>query len=602
MLNDKKYGVMSNLTYIMRNVVDLNHVILAVMILFIVSSSVAQLAPVFFPRLIIDEIITGKRVEALVCYALIFGLLTAVSNAVKSSTNINLFTYLDSLRQFMNLKASKKYMSLNYESLEDPTVMDLLKRGEMAFDDYRTGVCGMISRSCQMSANAIATITTSAVLLFLNPIVVVITVSLSLVTYAVNINTRKHEMSIVDMITRYTRILTNMIAQMTNPHYAKDIRIYDMPSFLLSKLKKAQTERYKLDKRVSKAAMCRVLANVLVFFGQEAVFYVLLCIAVFSGKISVGQFVLYTTALRTFVVSLNGILDDVSFCYQQNASVNHHRAFMELDDNIDAGVRAGLINLPEICFELLNVGFKYPGSDKYVLKDVSLKINNGDVIAIVGLNGAGKSTLIKLLTRLYEPSEGEILLNGANILEFSKQEYYELFSTIFQDISLFAFSVGENVSMRSKGQYDEARVKKALSDSGLWEKIKDLSTGLDTPMLKVIEPDGVDFSGGEIQKLAMARSLYKNAPIVILDEPTSALDPVSEEKFYSQFRRLSHKKTILFISHRLSSTKFCDRILLLEEGRIVEDGTHKELIAAGKKYCELYEIQSQYYKEGACAD
>jgi ATP-binding cassette subfamily B protein/ATP-binding cassette subfamily C protein len=264
--NDKEHGAISNLIYIIRNSVELNPVILAVMVLFIISSSLTQLAPVFFPRLIIDEITTDKRVEALVYYALIFGLVTAISNAVKSSTNINLFTYFDSLRQSMNLKASKKYMSLNYESLEDPRVMDLLKRGELAFDDYRTGICGMISRSCQMSANAVTTIITSAVILLLNPIVLVVAVSLSLVAYTFGINTRKREISIANIITRYTRILTNMIAEMTNPHYAKDIRIYDMPSFLLSKLKMAQKERYELDKEVSKVTMHRSLVSVLVFF------------------------------------------------------------------------------------------------------------------------------------------------------------------------------------------------------------------------------------------------------------------------------------------------------------------------------------------------
>ena len=282
----------------------------------------------------------------------------------------------------------------------------------------------------------------------------------------------------------------------------------------------------------------------------------------------------------------------------QSELIGYHRDFIEYKEADDTG--EAKLEIPEedqYVIELKNVCFSYPGSDAKVLSNVNLTLSHGERIALVGLNGAGKSTLVGLIVGLYDPSEGEILLNGVNIKRYDRSNYYKLFSAVFQRIHLFAFSIGENISMQEKGVYERDKVLSAVADAGLGGKVESLPLGIDTPLMRTVESTGVDLSGGEAQKLAMARALYKDAPFIILDEPTSALDPVAEEMFYTRFNELSQGKTMMFITHRLSSTRFCDRILLLDEGIICEDGTHNDLVRAGGKYQELYEVQSQYYKD-----
>lgn len=246
--------------------------------------------------------------------------------------------------------------------------------------------------------------------------------------------------------------------------------------------------------------------------------------------------------------------------------------------------------------EFKNVSFRYPRSKDYALKNVSIKIHSGERLSVVGRNGAGKTTFIKLLTRLYEPSEGEVLLDGKNINEYDYKEYIKLLSVVFQDFKLLAFSIKENIALNSSCDNSEKEIINILNQAGLEEDFKKLPKGIFTSIYKNFDKEGIEFSGGQSQKLAITRAIYKNAPIIVLDEPTSALDPISEYEIYKKFDELVEKKTAVYISHRLSSCKFCDKIAVFHDGGIVQYGSHDELIQEEEQhYAKMYNAQAKYY-------
>ena len=245
-------------------------------------------------------------------------------------------------------------------------------------------------------------------------------------------------------------------------------------------------------------------------------------------------------------------------------------------------------------FEFRNVSFKYPNTDIYVLKNLSYKIKQGKKLAIVGMNGCGKTTLVKLLCRLYDPTEGEILLDGINIKEYGYSDYLKAFSIVFQDYSLFAMSLAQNISCDET--YEKQKVLSCLDEVGFSERLASLENGIDTVLYRDFERNGVMISGGEAQKIAMARALYKDAPIVIFDEPTAALDPISESEIYKRLNAIVKERTAIFISHRLSSCVFSDEILVMDNGEIVQSGSREKLLSdAGGKYHELWNAQAQFY-------
>ena len=249
-------------------------------------------------------------------------------------------------------------------------------------------------------------------------------------------------------------------------------------------------------------------------------------------------------------------------------------------------------------FKFENVSFRYPKADVYALKNMNITLEAGKRLAVVGLNGAGKSTFIKLLLRLYEPTEGRILLNGTDIRSYSRADYYRIFSAVFQDVNLFAYPLSENISMSTPEETDRKKAEICIRNAGMGEKLDSLSKGIDTEILKVIYEDGIDLSGGEKQKLALARALYKDAPVVVLDEPTAALDALAEAELYENFDKLIGKKTAVYISHRLSSTGFCDAVAMFKDGEMIEYGTHESLLKAGGAYSEMFRMQARYYVEG----
>lgn len=246
--------------------------------------------------------------------------------------------------------------------------------------------------------------------------------------------------------------------------------------------------------------------------------------------------------------------------------------------------------------EFRNVSFSYPGSRKKVLDHVSFRFRVGEKLALVGKNGAGKTTFIKLLCRLYDPTDGEILLNGIDIKKYDYQEYQSLFSVVFQDFKLFSFELGQNVAANT--DYEEEEVYRCLEKAGIGQRVRQMKQGLKTVLYQTGD-NGVEISGGEAQKIAIARALYKDAPIIIMDEPTSALDPISEYEIYSKFDRLVCNKTAIYISHRMSSCRFCDRIIVFDEGNIRENGTHEQLLAQNGLYSQMWKAQAKYYEETA---
>ena len=330
---------------------------------------------------------------------------------------------------------------------------------------------------------------------------------------------------------------------------------------------------------------------------QEGAVYLILAYKVVFQGMSIGDFSMYVTSVSTFSDSVSAIVSAISSFMETGLFVKDFRYCIEIAEKSKATDAKPLpdIDSDHILLQVENVSFQYPNTDRYVLKNISLTLHQGESVSIVGVNGAGKTTLIKLICRLYEPTEGRILLNGVDIRTYAYRDYIEYIGTVFQDFKLFSFSVRENVSF--EGKADDDRVKACLDKSGLAKKADDLPFGLDTHISKEFDSQGVEFSGGEGQKLAMARVLYKNAPIIILDEPTSALDPIAEAETYLKFHEMTEGKTSIYISHRLSSCRFCDKIALLDGGRIVQYGSHDELMEAGGLYSKMWNMQAKYYVE-----
>ncbi len=315
------------------------------------------------------------------------------------------------------------------------------------------------------------------------------------------------------------------------------------------------------------------------------------------GVIGIGNFILYQGTIEKFVKSVAGLASDIGQLRYNNNALQNTFDYLDMPNTMYKGTLA-VEKRDDIDYEIefRDVSFQYPRSDEWVLRHVNMKFKIGDKLAIVGENGSGKTTFIKLLCRLYDPTEGKILLNGIDITRYRYDEYMKLFSVAFQDYSLFAFSVAENVA--ASDAFDERRVLDCLERVGLGGKIAGLEKGIRTNIGRDYENDGVDFSGGEQQKIALARALYKDAPFMILDEPTAALDPIAEAEIYARFNDIASDKTSVFISHRLSSCKFCDEIAVFHKGQLVQLGSHEQLIAdENGKYYELWNAQAQYYTE-----
>lgn len=378
---------------------------------------------------------------------------------------------------------------------------------------------------------------------------------------------------------------------------AKDIRIFGLQGWLENLHSGLMQSFRSLMLGQEKISFLAGLANVLLTFLRNGIAYDYLIRMALTQDLSAAEFLLYFTAVSGFTGWITGILGQMSILHKESLDLSTVREYLNFPEpfQFEGGVPIPKAESYELKAE--NVTFRYPGSEKNLFEHLNLTIHPGEKLAVVGLNGAGKTTLVMLLCGFYDPDEGRILLNGQDIRTFNRRDYYSLLSAVYQQYSVVDVTVAQNVAS-STHIVDREKVWSCLQKAGLSDFVKTLPKQLDTPVGRDVYLDGVLFSGGQTQRLMLARALYQDGPILVLDEPTAALDPIAENDIYLKYNEMTSGKTSLFISHRLASTRFCDRIIFLTDGRIAEEGTHESLLCKGGEYAKLFEVQSRYYQEG----
>ena len=547
---------------------------------------------VIMPKFIIDELMSARRPEYLLQLIIFIALGNGAINLINRWMTYKMDSAYFDLMQRIELHMGRHIMSLDYEMLEDPLILN--QKEQAIFPMRNQGIIRqMTTLTIKLGQYLLSSLGLMALLFRLNPLLVLFIFFIVFANSKIFKVQQSKQFSLFQEMVPLNRRYSYYLEMTTDFTLAKDIRLFSMQEYIHEKLSEFHEKDCSLFVKMFTMLGKFEGISQIVLQVQMAVIYSYMVWQVFLKKIGIGDFSMYVSAAVTFANNISLLLNSWLEFRQNCHYLEHYVAFEALPKRIDQGQLPIEIDNQPITIEFKNVWFKYPRGQEYTLKDVSLTLRSGEKLSVVGPNGAGKTTFIKLLCRLYAPEKGEILLNGRNIQEFKEEEYYKLLAVVFQDFKLFSFNIRENICMNQACAPEN--VEEALQKAGIAEKIATLPKGIDTPLYKNFEEDGVELSGGEMQKLVIARAVYKDCPIVILDEPTAALDPYAEFEIYSKFNDLVEDRTAIYISHRLSSCRFCDHIAVFNEGRLMEYGTWEELEKANGLYAEMWQAQSQYY-------
>lgn len=598
MNKDKKYTVFQNLSYCIHEAGEAYPRLLLFCALIVLINCAVPTITTFLPRVVINEI-TGKAtiLRLLTVTAVMTGSLAILTGLQKYLDRL-IYWHKFKVNAFFLRKVTKKGLTTDYRNQEDEHFRKLQHESFACCNGNFSYFIQILDATVQFLSNILGLAAFFGILAALNPILIVFLCVTSLVSFFLNNRLNKWVAVNTEERVGYEQRMQYVISATNDMQAAKDIRLYNMAVWLngiYEKNLKGVIGWYK--KYTSK--LFRVSAADSGFsLLREGVTYAFLLYMVLKKNLSVADFVLYFGVAAGFSAWLNSLLSQLTHISGLNLSVNRIRSYLEYPE---VYLRDGGAPLPdkespsEICLE--NVSFRYKEDGEDILKNISITLKPGEHLAVVGLNGAGKTTMVKLMCGLTEPSSGRVLYNGRDIREYNRDEYYRLFGAVFQDYSLMPVTIEEIVAEDVAGKIDREKVKECLKTAGLWDKVASLKGGILSKYDKSFWDDGINLSGGEIQKLLLARALYRQSPVIILDEPTAALDPVSENRLYETYDEVMKGKSTFFISHRLASTRFCDRILLIENGRIAEEGTHEELLNKKGRYYELFETQAKYYRE-----
>ena len=592
-----KHSFFSNMFFIFRLISKWDKSVIPINLIQSPFTILMELIVAYFVTALTWSIEKKKSIIFIVFVALglaVFSITTAfISNKLleKGTVKKNIIT-----RRF-DLLLGEKIMDMDFEIAEGPTGRNKYQKAKNSLGSE--GVYGIIGKFSKMFTNIIGIFAFGTITASLNPWLIIIltgTQALGLISTAVEnylINKTKDPLAKVDRKLNYITKTSRDFA------IAKDIRLFHLKEYL------QQISEYFIGERkfwTSKqyfyyflSDFIRLVLNV----GIEIGIFAYIAYEAISGEMCKTALVLYAVSATDFSYWVEGIGETISDIIPANILIDDLREFLEIKNKAENQNGIPLPDGKPYKIEIENLSFTYPETDEIILNNINLTINSGEKLALVGVNGAGKTTLVKLLSGLYSPTSGSIKINGIDISEINRDEYYKSVSAVFQEARIMPCSILENVSMLPAEESDIEKFNFCIRQSGLYEKIQKLPEKENTLLVKNVNENAVELSGGELQRLLLARAIYKDAPTLILDEPTAALDPIAENEIYLKYSEISKYKTSLYISHRLSSTRFCDRIVLLDNAVIAEEGTHEELMSLSGKYAKMFNLQSKYYQKEA---
>lgn len=583
----------SNLKYMLKNWIAWDKKSLIYFFIRVPALVFQPIITAYIPKAMIDCITEGVTVGRLTLVVGLLSVLLVLTTWFAPFMQELLNGSARIIRMRYAVLAFRKNLYTDYKNIESPHGREKNKRAMEFYRSYYSGSSDFLDSCNQFCVCIVGIITSLALIYKINMIMILIILATCVCEFFLlkflnkkEKKTKNERSKIFVRFDYYYNLCRDFSA-------AKDIRLYGFTDYFMLAVAKIIYELEAVNQKFArqniKVGGTRALLNLL----RELVAYVYLTYLVCSSRLSVSDFIFYFGIITGFS---NWIMNAVYQYSNLERCCNDCDAFREFVESTDEND-----NKPDIDFkgiesiEFQNVSFTYQSAEKNTINNMSFKVNKGENIAIVGENGAGKTTAVKLLCGLYYPTSGEILINGKSNRDFSGNSYFNLFSAVFQDYYFMPMTIAENICATSN--YDKEKLFDAFEKAGISNKINRLPNKEKSYMIKDVYKDAVDFSGGEKQKLLLAKAIYKNAPVLILDEPTAALDPIAENELYLKYNEITSNKISFFISHRLSSTRFCDRILFIKDGRIAESGTHEELMALKGSYYRMYQIQSYYYKE-----
>lgn len=589
-----KSVIYENTVYMIKNWFKWDKKSIAYFIIRIPALVIQPIITALIPKAMIDCINNHVSVGELAATVAVLSALVALTTWLAPFMQELILGSARIIRMRYAVMAFDKNLNADYVQIESLKGREMNQRAGDFYRSFYAGSADFFETLNMICVSVIGIITSAALIYKINFFIILLIIATCVVEAAVLRFLNSASIKMRDKENDITTKFNYFYAQSKNTAAGKDIRIYSLGDRFIAVMAQLVYEIDKLARIYTKTDFSvsgvRALLNLL----RELVAYAYLTYLAATGKLSVSDFIFYfgiITGFSNWIVSLVYCISSLERCCNQ---CSRYREYVEGDSFEHQSTNN---NTPSAVdsIEFKDISFAYPQSDKTVLNNISFKVSKGENIAIVGENGAGKTTLIKLLCGLYKTDKGEIIINSKSSSEFEKGEYFPLFSPVFQDYSFLPLTVAQNIA--ASLDFDKEKVISSLKSAGIYDKIKSLPNGINTKMIKEINKDAEDFSGGEKQKLLLAKAVFKNAPVLILDEPTAALDPIAENELYLKYNELTKGKISFFISHRLSSTRFCDKIFFISDGKIAESGTHEELMALKGKYYRMYQLQSYYYQQ-----
>lgn len=565
------------------------------LILKSIINTIMTLSIIILPKYIIDSLFVTYDYQLSIVYIIGILLISFISNIV-----INYITNISMIRKMIVFKKFQLYLSevtmnISYYKMENAEYLNTREKAYKYLYGNGNGFAQVLESSFALFGNILNLSGIIVIICTLNFSLIFFLVLIIIINSIVDAKTKKKNIKLSLEKAKFERrgmYFSNIVSDF---RYGKEIRAYNISKWLLKKYEYQLDLMQEFYKKISKNNIQVTNITSINSLLQEGIMYIYLVLRAISQKITIGDFSMYLNSISQFNNTLRIIIQGLIDLRQYNDYYLEFNNFISMKDEIDSNYLClSNLNKNNINIEFKNVSYKYTGQENYALENINVKINSKEKIAIVGENGSGKSTFIKLLTRIYTPTKGEILLNGFNIQNIDPETYAKLISVVFQDFKLLSMSIQDNITF-GNSTCNIDHINAIFKKVNISEKIQSLKNGIETYIYKDFSSNSFEPSGGEAQKIAISRCLYRDTPIIILDEPTAALDFRSEIEIYNQFNEFFIDKAVIFISHRLTVTKFTDKILVFKSGKLIEEGSHENLISQNGLYEELFHLQSKYY-------